>query len=33
MLVTYVIFPVIGGIIGFYLSDIAAKLRGEKLVA
>ena len=33
MVVTYVIFPVLGGIIGFYLSDIAAKLRGEKLVA
>ncbi len=33
MLVTYVIFPVLGGIIGFYLSDIAAKFRGEKLVA
>ena len=33
MLVTYVIFPVIGGILGFYLSDISSKLRGEKLVA
>ena len=33
MLVTYVIFPLIGGILGFYLSDISSKLRGEKLVA
>ena len=33
MVVTYVIFPILGGIIGFYLSDISAKLRGEKLVA
>ncbi len=30
MLVTYVIFPVLGGIIGFYLSDIASKLSGQE---
>ena len=30
-LTTYVIFPVIGGTIGFYLSDLAGKLSGEKL--
>ena len=30
MLVTYVIFPIIGGIIGFYLSDISSKLSGQE---
>ena len=30
MLVTYVIFPIIGGIIGFYLSDIASKFSGQE---
>ena len=30
MMVTYVIFPIIGGIIGFYLSDIASKLSGQE---
>ena len=29
MLVSYVIFPVLGGIVGFYASDIAGKLSGE----
>ena len=31
MLVTYVVFPVLGGIIGFYLSDLATKLTGKEL--
>ena len=31
MLVSYVIFPVPGGIVGFYASDIAGKLSGENL--
>ena len=31
MLVTYVIFPVLGGVIGFYLSDFASKLSGKEL--
>ena len=31
MLVTYVVFPVLGGIIGFYLSDFATKLTGKEL--
>ena len=31
MLVSYVIFPVLGGIVGFYASDIAGKLSGENL--
>ena len=30
MLVTYVIFPILGGIIGFYISDIASKLSGQE---
>jgi glycerol uptake facilitator-like aquaporin len=30
MLVTYVIFPLLGGIIGFYVSDIASKLSGQE---
>ena len=30
MLATYVIFPMIGGVIGFYLSDIASKLSGQE---
>ena len=29
---TYAIFPMIGGALGFYLSDITAKFSGEKLV-
>ncbi|MBQ8156961.1 aquaporin [Candidatus Saccharibacteria bacterium] len=33
MLVTYVVFPVLGGILGFYASDIAGKLSGEDLKA
>lgn len=33
MLVTYVIFPVMGGVIGFYLSDFANKLSGKELKA
>ncbi len=33
MLVTYVIFPVAGGVIGFYLSDFANKLSGKELKA
>jgi len=28
---TYVVFPVIGGAIGFYLSDLAVKFSGQKL--
>jgi uncharacterized membrane protein YheB (UPF0754 family) len=31
MLVTYVIFPVLGGIIGFYVSDFASKMAGHEL--
>ena len=31
MFVSYVIFPVLGGIVGFYASDIAGKLTGENL--
>ena len=31
MLVSYVIFPVLGGVVGFYASDIAGKLSGENL--
>jgi len=31
MLATYVLFPVIGGIVGFYLSDFASKLSGKEL--
>ena len=31
MLVTYVIFPIIGGIVGFYLSDIMSKLSHKEL--
>ena len=31
MLVSYVIFPVLGGIVGFYASDIAGKLSRENL--
>lgn len=30
MLVTYVIFPVLGGIVGFYLSDILSKFSGQE---
>lgn len=30
-LTTYAIFPMIGGVVGFYLSDIASKLSGNKL--
>ena len=30
MLVTYVIFPILGGIIGFYLSDILSKFSGQE---
>lgn len=30
-LLTYVIFPMLGGVIGFYLSDIAARLSGEEV--
>ncbi len=30
MVVCYVIFPIIGGVLGFYLSDIASKLRGQE---
>ena len=33
MLVTYVIFPIVGGILGFYLSDFANKLSGKELKA
>ena len=29
-LATYAVFPMAGGVIGFYLSDFAAKLNGEK---
>ena len=31
MLITYVILPVIGGILGFYLSDFATILEGKDL--
>lgn len=31
MLVTYVIFPLLGGVIGFYLSDFMSKLSGKEL--
>ena len=31
MMVTYVFFPMLGGIIGFYLSDFASKLSGKEL--
>ena len=31
MLVTYVVFPILGGILGFYLSDIASVCAEEKL--
>ena len=31
MLVTYVIFPILGGVVGFYLSDFVAKLSGKEL--
>ena len=30
-LLTYVIFPMLGGVVGFYISDIAEKLNGEDL--
>jgi len=33
MLITYVIFPVLGGVLGFYLSDFANKLSGKELRA
>ena len=33
MLTTYVIFPVLGGVLGFYLSDFANKLSGKELKA
>lgn len=33
MLVTYVVFPIIGGVIGFYISDIANKLNHKELNA
>ena len=33
MMVTYVVFPVLGGIIGFYVSDFASKLSGHELTA
>ncbi len=31
MLVTYVVFPALGGVVGFYLSDFTAKLSGKEL--
>ena len=31
MLVSYVAFPILGGIVGFYLSDFATKLSGTEL--
>jgi hypothetical protein len=31
MLVSYVIFPVLGGVLGFYLSDFSSCLKGDKL--
>ncbi len=33
MLITYVIFPIAGGVLGFYLSDLANKLSGKELKA
>jgi glycerol uptake facilitator-like aquaporin len=33
MLITYVIFPIVGGVLGFYLSDLANKLSGKELKA
>ncbi len=33
MLVTYVIFPIVGGVLGFYISDLANKLSGKELKA
>ena len=33
MLVTYVVFPVLGGVIGFYVSDLANKLSHKELKA
>ena len=30
MLVTYVLFPIIGGVVGFYLSDLISKLSGQE---
>ena len=33
MLVTYVIFPVLGGVLGFYISDLAGKLSHKELKA
>ena len=30
MLVTYVIFPMLGGVLGFYISDLASKLSGQE---
>lgn len=30
-LLTYMVFPMIGGVLGFYISDIAGKLKGENL--
>ena len=30
-LTTYVIFPLLGGVVGFYVSDLASKFSGEKL--
>ena len=31
MLVTYVVFPLLGGVVGFYLSDFISKLSGKEL--
>ncbi len=31
MVVTYVIFPILGGVLGFYISDFASKLSGKEL--
>jgi glycerol uptake facilitator-like aquaporin len=31
MVVTYIVFPVLGGVLGFYLSDFASCLKGDKL--
>ena len=33
MVVTHILFPVLGGIIGFYVSDFASKLSGHELTA
>ena len=30
-LLTYMVFPMVGGVLGFYISDIAGKLKGENL--